>query len=89
MFFQYVMSRYYYVSVINNQKINTNKIYTIERNHYYGEEIDLTEEEIQEIYQTGQELVGNKIPLLYKKNKPNKTIAFFEEKNNTYTIIWN
>lgn len=68
---------------------NTNKICTIERNLYYGEEIDLTEEEIKEIYQTGQELVGNKIPLLYKKNKPNKTIAFFEEKNNTYAIIWN
>lgn len=59
---------------------NTNTLYTLERNLYYGEEIDFTEEEINEIYQKGQEFIGNEIPLLYNKNKPNKSIVFLKKR---------
>ena len=62
----------------------TNKIYTIRKNRYYGENQDFDENEIQEIYQQGEQLVGNKIPLLYKKKK---AIVFFKEKNNKYIFL--
>ena len=58
---------------------NSNEERETKISKHFGDYDELYEEQIQEFFKEGQNLIGKKVPLLYKENKPKRTRVFLDE----------
>lgn len=56
-----------------------NKLYQFNYYEHWGDHIEDQKEEINKFYENGRKRINKQVPILYKKNNPDKHIVFIEE----------
>lgn len=61
---------------------NTNQSYQTIVYEHFGDNDDELDNEINTFYEEGQKLLNKKVPVLYIKNRPDKTVCFLDRVEN-------
>lgn len=71
-------SQVYQNYIVEYIEDRTNKTCETKIYEQFGDNLEELKNEIQKFYEYGQELIGKKVPVLYKPNKPKKTYVFLK-----------